>query len=214
MLTKGNKSKVKHVSINLTNALAGINPESDSGQETATAEELAAKATADAETAKAEETKAAELKAAEELKVAEELKTQEANKSGTKDSELVAHLKSEVATLTASNAQMIRDNANLTGEVAAFKAKLDALTVVTNSAYDGLRVMTQRLAVGLGMGAVPGLDALTGEALILQFNSVRTAFDKRFLSGGVATDKATEVVDKAEKTNSVRAAGVRAATSL
>jgi hypothetical protein len=108
---------------------------------------------------------------------------------------------------------MIRENTTLQAEVVSVKAKLDSLEVLAKSAYEGLRIAGQRYATALGM-TVAGLDTMVGEALVIEFNTIKTAFDKRFLSGGRAQADAQESADPIKQSSSSgpRVAGVKATT--
>lgn len=175
---KKTSKPVKTLSESLTRALAGMPPSEENTPPEANSEVIPPVAP---------EVPAVEPEAAPEAK-AEVVPPVEA----PKEDALVSHLKGEITSLKSENTQLTEKlfNAGVAAKNAA--DELTALKALAMAAEAGIRVMTQRMSIGLGMN-LAGLDTLSGEMLIQQFNAVKTKFDQKFLSGGKSSTSAQDV---------------------
>lgn len=109
-----------------------------------------------------------------------------------KEDALVSHLKGEITSLKSENTQLTEKlfNAGVAAKNAA--DELTTLKGLVTNAEAGIRVMTQRMSIGLGMN-LAGIDTLSGEMLMQQFNAVKTKFDQKFISGGKSSTTAQDV---------------------
>lgn len=109
-----------------------------------------------------------------------------------KEDALLSHLKGEITSLKAENTTLTEKlfKAGVAAEAAT--ASMTALKGLMLQAEEGIRVMTQRMSIGLGMN-LAGLDTLSGEMLMQQFNAVKTKFDQKFISGGKSSTSAQDV---------------------
>lgn len=178
---KKTSKPVKTLSESLTRALAGMPPSEEGTPPEASSEvvppvvpETPAEPQAEAEPVPVPEPKAEGLIEA------------------PKEDALVSHLKGEITSLKSENTQLTEKlfNAGVAAKNAA--DELTALKGLAMAAEAGIRVMTQRMSIGLGMN-LAGLDTLSGEMLIQQFNAVKTKFDQKFLSGGKSSTSAQDV---------------------
>lgn len=177
-MTKKTSKPLKELSESLTRALAGMPPIEEGTPPQANSEVVPP---AEPETPAAEPETTPEPKA-------EVVPPVEA----PKEDALLSHLKGEITSLKAENTTLTEKlfKAGVAAETAA--AAMTTLKGVMQQAEEGIRVMTQRMSIGLGMN-LAGLDTLSGEMLMQQFNAVKTKFDQKFISGGKSSTSAQDV---------------------
>lgn len=178
---KKTSKPVKTLSESLTRALAGMPPVEDAVPQEASSEVVPPVVPENTPESKVETAPVPEPKA-------EVVPPVEA----PKEDALLSHLKGEIASLKAENTGLSEKlfKAGVAAEAAA--NALTAMKGLMLQAEEGLRVMTQRMSIGLGMN-LAGLDTLSGEMLMQQFTAVKTKFDQKFISGGKSSTSAQDV---------------------
>lgn len=128
------------------------------------------------------------------------------------DSSLVTHLKEELQASRTENSKNVAEVAKLQMQLESANSQLTTVTTLAESCYAAIRQMTERLSIGLG-SRVAGLENLTGDNLLAQWNKVKGEFDARYVSGGKASSEARETADSGAE-NSAKSRRAVKATAL
>jgi len=156
-----------------SDAVEELLEEAPTSAEEATGEEATEQATETPEQAEETETEVEASETDKEATAEEEAAPEQAS-----ETELVAYLKAEVATLRTDNAALSVDLEKFKAAATTAEANETALKELANEYISGM-------AVGLGMSAMD-LSAMDTTNVLLQYNAVRTPFTARFKVGSKA----------------------------